>query len=183
MSFSTEKLRGLLNAEKGLASNNRYRVFLPSINGTPKPGGGSASYTGNTEDLSNLCTSAVIPGKQILTVDRGIGIEQLKVGIGHSLPEVSLTFYLTGTYSAREYWQEWMETIVSPQPPFTAGFHEDYSKQVTIEQVDKMGAKVYGVKLTKAYPTGLSEIQLNNQAQGAALELTVQLSYSNYEIT
>lgn len=183
MSFSTDKLRGLLDAQKGLASNNRFKVKLPSINGTPKPGGGSATFNGNTEDLSNLCTAAVIPGKQIITVDRQIGIEPIKVGVGHALPDVSLTFYLTGTYSARQYWQEWMETIVSPQPPFTAGYHADYSKQVTIEQVDKMGAKIYGVKLTKAYPTNLSEIQLNNQAQGAALELTVTLSYSNYEIS
>ena len=183
MSFRTENLRGLLNAQNGIASNNRYKVFLPQINNIPKPGGGNADFTGDTRDLSNLCTSAVIPGKQIITVDRQIGIEPIKVGIGHTLPEVSLTFYLTGTYSAREYWQEWMETIVSPQPPFTAGYHAEYSQQVTIEQIDKLDAKIYGVKLTKAYPTNLSEIQLNNQAQGAALELTVQLSYSNYEIT
>ena len=183
MSFSTDKLRALLNAQNGAASNNRYRVFMPNIDGTRKPGGGAASWGGNTEDLDLLCTQARIPGKTILTVDRQIGIEPIKVGVGHVLPEVSLTFYLTGTYSARDYFQEWVECIVSSEPPFVAGFLADYGHQVTIEQLDKQANKIYGVKLERAYPTTINEIELNNQAQQATLELTVSLAYSNYTIT
>ena len=105
---------------------------------------GAASWGGNTEDLDLLCTQARIPGKTILTVDRQIGIEPIKIGVGHVLPEVSLTFYLTGTYSARDYFQEWIECIVSSQPPFVAGFLADYGHQVTIEQLDKQANKIYG---------------------------------------
>jgi hypothetical protein len=183
MSFSTDKLRALVHKQKGAASNNRFKVFMPPINGTPKPGGGAAEWKGNTEDLDLLCTQARIPGKSILTLDRQIGIEPIKVGVGHVLPEVSLTFYLTGTYSARDYFQEWIECIVSPKPPFVAGFLEDYGKQLTIEQLDKQANKVYGVKLERAYPTTINEIELNNQAQQAVLEMTVSLAYSNYTIT
>jgi len=180
MAFSTDQLRSLLNNENGVASNNRYAVFLPPISGTPKPGGGAATYNGTMQDLNYLCTSASIPGKTIATIDRNIGLEPVKVANGYDLPPVSLTFYLTGQYSARNYFQEWIECVISREPPFTAGFLSDYGKQVTIEQRDKQNKKIFGVKLEKSYPLSINEIQLNNQPQASVSELTVTLAYSHY---
>jgi hypothetical protein len=89
---------------------------------------------------------------------------------------------LTNNYSARKYFQEWTETIASPVPPYTSGFHSDYAKSITVTQLDKLGNDVYSVELTKAYPTSISEVELNNQAQSAALELTVSMTYANFLI-
>lgn len=182
MTFRTELLRGILNDEGGIASGNRFRVQLPSLSGIQKPDGTTATDVVRREDLRELCTAAKIPGKQINTVDRMIGLEQIKVANGFVLSEVNLTFYLTNDYSARRYFQEWMDCIVSPKPPFEAGFHSNYANSVTIMQLDKKGNTVYTAELIKAYPTSMTEIDLNNQAQTSALELTVNFTYSNYLI-
>ena len=180
--FKTETLRGLLHQESGIATPNRFRVVLPALSGTPKPGGGNASDLVERRDLDLVCTAARIPGKNFNTIDRAIGLEQLKVVNGYSFSDVILTFYLTNNYSARKYFQEWSECIVSPSPPFNTGFHGNYAKSVTIDQLDKLGNPVYSVELEKAYPTTITEVELNNQAQGAALELSVSFTFSNYLI-
>ena len=182
MTFSTDNLRSTVHAQSGLAAGNRYIVQLPSLAGTQLPGGGSARDVADRQALSTLCTSARIPGKNFNLLDRQIGMEPVKVANGHTLGDVSLTFYLTNDYSARKYFQEWSECILSPEPPYLMGFHGDYAKSVYIEQQNRLGERVYRCELQKAYPINISEIELNNQAQGAALELTVTFTYSNYLI-
>lgn len=183
MTFSTDTLRSLMDRQQGAATPNRFRVLLPDITGTQKAGGLLLALSPATkEELNLLCTAARIPGKSINVVDRNIGMEQVRVANGHTLGEVTLTFYLTNAYNVRKYFQEWSECIVSPEPPFTAGFHKNYAKPVYIEQLNKIGDVVYKVRLEKAYPTTFTEIELNNQAQGAALEFSVSLTYSNYVI-
>lgn len=181
--FQTENLRALLNKEKGLAHQNRFKVTLPQINATcTKPDGGSPNNPYTAEDLTMLCTAANLPGKQFTTFDRQLGIENLKVAYGHTFSDVQLTFYLTGVYSLRDYFQEWAECVISKEPPFEAGYFEDYAARnvVKIEQMDKEGKKIYGVELRKVYPTSVGDIQLNNQQVSGPLELTVSLAFSNY---
>ena len=43
MTFMTDQLRGLLEAESGLYSPSRWRVYLPSINDKTKVNGGGAA--------------------------------------------------------------------------------------------------------------------------------------------
>jgi hypothetical protein len=183
MTFSTDTLRTLINDQNGLASNNRFRVIFPDISGTPKPGGGTAKVDADSpRALNSLCTSARFPGKNFNLLERGIGMEQLKIVNGFTFTEVAFTFYLTNNYSARKYFQEWTETIASPTPPYSAGFHNNYAKSISVTQLDKLGEPVYVAEMTKAYPTSISEIELNNQAQSAALELTVSMTYANFLI-
>ena len=182
MTFSTDNLRTVVHNENGLAAGNRYIVILPSLAGTQLPGGGSAVDPVDRKTLSTLCTSARIPGKNFNLLDRQIGMEPIKVANGHTFDNVALTFFLTNDYSAKKYFQEWSECIMSPEPPYLTGFHGNYAKSVTIEQQNRNAETVYRVELTKAYPISISEIELNNQAQGAALELTVTFTYSNFLI-
>ena len=179
--FSTERLRNLFG-DDGHASTNRFRVELPIIDGTEKPGGGSASTSIAGEDLNLLCTAARLPGTQINTIDRQIGMEPKKVAVGRIVTDVSLTFYLTNTYDSRIYWQEWMDCVASPSAPFMAGYLSKYGKDVKIQQLDRLGKPVYKVKLIKAYPINLSEIEFNNQANTSSAEFTVTLAYPEYQI-
>jgi len=178
--FSTDTLRARLNAENGPAHTNRWEVDLPQISGST-PGGGSVDG-GDNKALAELCTAVRIPGKTLVTLDRQLGLEPIKVASGYSFDAFSMTFYLTQTYSARKYFQAWMDLCVNPQPPYTAGFYKDYVKDVTVRQLDKLGSPIYGAKLINAYPLSINEIELNNQAMGSIGELTVTLQYSDYKI-
>ena len=180
MTFKTDDLRAFLNGENGVASESRWKVELPQISGTQKPGGGSASNY-STSDLNLVCTSVKMPGIDVVTIDRQIGMVPQKVGIGKTLNPVTMTFYLTNKYTARKYWQDWMECVVGTGAPYTAGFLQEYGKQVKIIQLDKLKAPVYTVKLIEAYPVNVSEIDLTNQAATAAAEFTITLQYTNFE--
>lgn len=182
MTFKTDDLRVLIDAERGVASQNRFLVSLPRLEGTAKPGGGTATDLIEVKNLNLLCTAARIPGKNLGQLERQIGMEPIKVVNGFTFSDVTLTFYLTNDYSARKYFQEWSECIVSPTPPYSAGFYKDYAKSVYVEQLDKNGDLVYSVELEKAYPTTITEVELNNQTQGSALELSVSFTFSNYLI-
>jgi len=186
MTFKTDILRKLIDDQKGIASNNRFQVTLPSLETprTAKPGNSDAYAIDPfpVRDLPILCTAARLPGKQVITADRKLGIEPINVAVGHNFAEVNLTFYLTNAYSVRKYFQEWSECIISPEPPFVAGFFEDYAKSVTVSQLDKLGKVIYSVELTKAYPTTITEVEFNNQLQGAPLEFSVSLAFTNYLI-
>ena len=182
MTFSTDKLRSLMDLQNGASAPNRFKVILPRISETLKADGTAAKEYATTEELSILCTAARLPGKNINVVDRNIGLEQLKIATGHVFSDISLTFYLTNSYGVRKYWQEWSECIITPKAPFTVGFHGNYAKPVSIYQLDKIGGEVYGIQLINAYPTSFTEIELNNKAQGAMSEFQVSLTFSNYEI-
>lgn len=183
MTFKTDELRSLLDVEKGVASPSRWKVILPKISGDDKPGGGTVEWQGTINDMNLVCTAARLPGIDVVTVDRNIGMVPQKVAVGKTNTPVSLTFYLTNVYTSRKYFQEWMETVVGTGAPYTAGFLGLYGKDVTIQQLDKIGEKVYEVKLQQAYPINLSEIELNNAAATAAAEFTVTLQYTNYTVS
>ena len=181
MNFSTDTLRGLLGAD-GLASPNRWMVVLPPLTGKTKVSGGSpGQYSAN--DLNVLCTSARIPGKTIRTIERPMGPVTTRAAVGFDPGEANFTFYLTHNYTVRRYFQDWVDCVVSSVPPYNVGFFDDYKADILVEQLDKKGSYSYITKLKDAYPTNIAEIELNNQAQQAALELTVTIAFKDYEAT
>ena len=67
-----------------------------------------------------------------------------------------------------------------------AGYYNNYVKDVTIHQLergnDTVADSVYSVTLVDAFPTQMELLQLNNQAQTTAMEMTVSLAYKTYKI-
>ena len=181
MNFSTDSLRGLLGTN-GLASPSRWMVVLPQISGKTKvSGGGVGEY--NANDLNILCTNARIPQKTVRTIERQMGAVSTKAAVGFEPGEANFSFYLTHDYMVRKYFQDWMDCVVSDQPPFEVGFFDEYKADILVEQLDKKGNFVYITKLIDCYPTNIAEIELNNAAQQAALELVVTIAFKNYEAT
>ena len=182
--FSPDRFRAAVTVGLGIASSNRFEIELPTINKMVKVNGEKVEDYTTSEDRVMLCTAAQLPGKQISTTNRGIGIEQQAIATGHTMPEVNLTFYLTNTYSMKHYFQEWQECITSQDPDNAqyVGYYSNYAdgKEVRIRQYSRNARRVYSVKLIDAYPTNVSVIEYNNQAQAAAAELTVSLAYRTY---
>ena len=182
--FSPDRFRGTVTLGLGLASANRFEVEMPSIRGMVKVNGKEVEDATTSEDRTMLCTAAQLPGKQITTTTRGIGIDQQAIATGHTMPEVNLTFYLTNTYSMKHYFQEWQECITSQDPDKAqhVGYYSNYAtgKEVRVRQYTRNARRVYSVKLIDVFPTNVSVVEYNNQAQTAAAELTVGLAYRTY---
>ena len=186
--FAPDRFRGTIMAQLGMASSNKWTVEWPKINNMQFPVAGATRDFSNSEDKNLLCTAAGIPGKQIQTTTRQLGGENLPVAVGHTMPEVTFSYYLTNSYEMRQYFQEWMNGIThqpgkggkNADKPTFAGYFTEYARDVKVRQYTRNGRRVYDVKLHDAFPTNLSTIELNNQLQSAAHEFTVSIAYRTY---
>ena len=182
--FAPDRFRATMGNNLGLAFNNRFQVKFPNIGNMVTPNGGSIKDKTNGEDRSLMCTAAGMPGKQVNTVNRGYGIENQLAVTGHSMPEVSFTFYLPNTFVMREYFEKWMEACSSAikDEAQYVGYYDEYSKNdIEVASYARAGLHSYTCKLINCFPTSINTIEFNNQAQTAAAEMTVSIAYRTYE--
>jgi hypothetical protein len=185
--FAPDRFRATLTNNFGLASPNRFQVEFPKLDGLLKPNGGAIFDKTTSEDRDILCVAAGMPSKNITTVNRGYGMENQMVASGHTFPEVSFSFYLTNTYSMREYFERWMQAVTSADPEeaqylgYYGGKDGYASKDVKVRAYTRNGRKAYTVDLINCYPTQCGEIQFQSSNQTAAHEMTVSISYRTYK--
>ena len=101
---SVDQLKTLVNSKLGYASANQFMVTLPtdfqsrSILGTitsliTNPVGALFGGAGGNE-LNILFNRVSLPGRQVLTTDRTIGMERQRMAYGYAVGEVSMSFYM-----------------------------------------------------------------------------------------
>ena len=182
--FAPDRFRATMTNNFGLASPSRFEVEFPNINGLVKPNGGKIKDKTNVEDRNLLCVAAGMPSKNLNTVNRGYGIENQMVVTGHSFPEVSFSFYLTNTYSMREYFERWMQACSSQDPDEQqfVGYYKEYSKKsVRVRAYTRNGRRAYTVDLFNCFPTSCNTVEFNSAPQTAAHEMTVSMAYRTYQ--
>lgn len=164
---SIDELKGSIGG--GLSRADRYKVILP----------GEFGVDGAT--VNSLCRAANIPGRQIVTNDRTIGMMTQKMPYAFLSDDVTLTFLLTHDYSLRKYFEEWQSKIIGFES-YEVAYKNEYARDVIIQQLNHGDdSVVYGVKLIKAFPTTMNAIELSDASQNQLVELTVQLSYTVWE--
>jgi hypothetical protein len=138
-----------------------------------------------------------MPGKQILSLDKRIGMVQEKVAYGYAVDDVTLTFYLLNDYGVKNYFDSWRSRIIN-EDTYEVGYKTSYALPVKIHQMRKPlvgmsggigpirvnlgvgGGSVYSVELIDAFPTTISQIDFTNEQDGL-VEFSVQLSYTNWK--
>lgn len=138
MSYSVEQLKSLLSAERGFASSNMYRVLLPSLQGRRKMDGTVISNY-SPENINLLCKGSSLPGRQILTLDRQIGMTNTKVAYGYAVTELDLSFACTNSYLIRRYFEDWQQLAISNKSGIQshAGYFDDYTQSIRVAQIRK----------------------------------------------
>ena len=150
-----------------------------------------------------LCANVNLPGRQILTQERLIGVKGRKMPNGFASDDVNMTFYVMNDYKIKEYFEDWQESIIS-QNTYEIKYSSEYAKDVRIAQlkkgmafdfpIDKIlgmnvdidlrtrNSIVYEVLLMDAFPTTMNTVEFNNDQDGL-VQLNVQLSYRNWTST
>ena len=209
---SIDQLKALVSSKAGLARSNSFLVelpnldgsntsflqgvlsrFTPAIPGLPNIFGGG---TPNSSDLNILCKNVSMPGKQVLTVERQIGMKFEKMAYGYAVDDVAMTFYLLNDYGVMNYFNQWRSLILNEETG-TVNYKNQYAKSVKIHQLSKplvglsksfgpvrvnvgLGSgSIYSVSLNEAFPTTINAIDFSNELDGL-VECTVQLSYTNW---
>ena len=207
-----EDLKSVATAKLGFARPNQFLVEMPPIGSNAFGGVGGflanllpsipnipnvlETGTPSSREMNILCSSATLPGKQVLTSDRRIGMEFQKVAYGYAVDDVSLTFYLMNDYGVKTYFDAWIASTINEETGGVA-YKSEYAKSIKIHQLRRAikgksidigplsanvgigGGTVYAVELINAFPTTLQAVELTNELDGL-LQLTVQISYTRW---
>jgi hypothetical protein len=188
---SISEIKSSITFGGGLARSNQFLVTLPSLGA-----GGIIGFLG-ARNMNILCRSASLPGKQTLTHEKRTGMKLEKVAYGYAVDDVTLTFLETSTLPVRSYFDQWRSLILDEDGQ-TAAYKSEYQKRVVIHQLAMpvpiaalpvfnrlpidVQASTYSVELINAFPTTMTGIDYNNEADGF-VETTVQMSYTNWKRT
>jgi len=206
---SVDQLKTLVSSKLGYASANQFQVTLPTDFSGRGAGGilntitslvtnpiGALTGAGGGEEMNILCNRVSLPGRQVLTTDRTIGMERQQMAYGYAVGEVSMTFYVMNDYGVKKYFDQWYSMTV-PDRTGKANYKVNYAKSVKIHQLRKPlknigldvgpidfniglgGGAVYTVELVDAFPKTIQAIELSNDLDGL-VQLTVDLSYTNH---
>ena len=186
--MNIDQLKGVASKGRGFASSNQFLVELPPVGGY------------NTNDLNILCTNVNLPGRQIMTQERLIGLKARKMPNGFASDDINLTFHVMNDYNIRKYFETWQNKVIN-QDTFEIGYANTFTEQVRIKQLKKGMAfdfpidKIFGLNLDldirtqesivytcileDAFPTTMNTIEFSDEQDGL-VKLNVQLSYTNW---
>ena len=128
MSLNIDTFKGAVSAGGGFAKTNLFVVQLPTnIPGAPVI---------NSNTLNLVCKGAQMPGRQILTSERIIGMKSIKTAYGFLTDDVSLTFHVMNDFKIKEYFEAWQQSVVNTTTQELNYFNE-YTRNVEIRQLSK----------------------------------------------
>jgi hypothetical protein len=189
---SIDNIKSTIRKHGGIAPNNRYNViFTPpeqsllnldvqSVVSSLLSGGFSASSLINDpRDISLLCQSVQMPGRNIATFDHQDFQQSNKFPYTVIDSEVTMEFLVTNDYYIRKMFDNWMNGIYNTNT-HRIGLKENYSVDCVIQHLNQENIPIHGVKLLKAFPTDISAMELS-QEDSALVKMTVTWAYDKFE--
>ena len=194
-----DNLKATISKKGGVAFANRFQVFFQPpgavtlknlLNSDPKSlvgdlaknaisGGSPKNIIPDPRDISILCESVNLPGRQISTVDYQADRQTIKIPYGIINEDVTMSFILTNDYYMKQLFDKWMSGIFDVEK-YRVGYKKDFVTDVVIQQLNKNNVPVYSVRLEDAFPVTMQSIQLDSNSENTIQKLNVTLSYENY---
>jgi len=129
--MNIDDLKALISNKDGVARSNVFAVALPPIAGL------------RSRELNLLCSNVNLPGRQIMTQERDIGLITQKVANNQTYDDVNLTFRCLNDYGIREYFEAWQNLCID-QSSLEVGYLNEYAFNVKIHQLKRgFGAPTY----------------------------------------
>jgi len=189
---SIDNLKATISKKGGLAKANRFNViFTPpsasllnlnpqSIVGSIISGNFSAgNLINDPRDISILCQSVTIPGRNISTFDHQDVRQSNKFPYTFIDEDVTFTFLLTNDYYMRQMFDNWMSGIFDADS-YRVGYKKDYSVDVVIQQLNEKNIPVYGVRLQNAFPINIDSIELSQEGQDV-VKMSATFAYDKFK--
>ncbi len=117
-----EELKSLIGSNGNIQRPNLFRVILPPIKGY------------NTKDLNLLCKAVIMPGRQLGTLEKQIGMYKYDIVNQMSVSEVTMTFHVPTTHTVKNYFNEWQKVAFNKGE---VGYYKDYARDIKIETMSK----------------------------------------------
>ena len=196
---SIDNLKATISKKGGVAMQNRFQIFFQPptansmkslLNSDPKvlvgslaknaiSGGSIKNMVPDPRDISILCESVNLPGRQITTIDYQAEKQSIKIPYSAINEDVTMSFILTNDYYMKKLFDDW-QSAVFDMNRYRAGYKKDFTTDIIIQQLNQQNIPVYGVKLENAFPVTVSSINMDNNSENTIQKLNVTLSYENF---
>lgn len=189
--MSIDTIKATISKKGGLAPSNKFNViFTPpeqallnlnkeNVVGSLLSGNFSgANLINDPRDITILCQSVSIPGRNISTFDHQDVNQVNKFPYTFIDEDIDMTFLLTNDYYMRQMFDNWMSGVFDANS-YRVGYKKDYSCDIIIQQLNQKNIPVYGVKLEKAFPVNINAIELNQEGQ-QLLQMTATFAYDKF---
>ena len=187
---SVDTLRGTLGKRGGVAKANRFSIYMPlplisinpgSILTNLASGNGfnPMSLLNDPRDMSLLCESCSLPGRTIATTEHMTRLKAIKKPYGYINDDVTFTFLLTGDYYIKQVFDDWTAKLFDFEKG-EVSYKDDCVSDVTIQQLGPSNIPIYTCKLQKAFPVGVSAVELSNTSENTISRVTVTMAYDEW---
>jgi hypothetical protein len=164
--------KSIISKRGGLSKANRFDVL---INLPPNIGSDDRG-----RDLSLLCESAQLPGKQITTLEWSLYGHNIKVPTNFIQEDATLVFNITNDYYAKRIFDIWQNRVIS-DVSYLLAYDSEFKVDILIRQLDEEDKIVYTTQLMRAYPISVQAIALDNNAESQTQKLSVVFAYDNFK--
>jgi len=126
------------------------------------------------------CHQAQIPGINIATTDKDIGLRSIAYQQIYS--DIILSFYCDANMHMYKFWEDWCKAAVSPTNRRT-GYYDDYVNTIKIIQLNRQKNKVAQWILEDAYPKQVDPISVDYSANDSIMSINVTVTYRKFTST
>ncbi len=183
-----DKFKSVISKRGGLAPSNRFAVYmaLPLISFDPQNliakafgQGKKQPFINDPRDVSILCDSATLPGRQISTTDFSSNLLVKKMPYTYINDDVTMSFHITNDHFMKKYFENWFNRMFDRRT-MTMRYKSDYTTDVIIQQLDQRDVPVYTCTLKNAFPTTISGYEVSNGAENSTQKMSITLSYDDW---
>lgn len=191
---SINDIKAAVTKHGGLAMQNRFAVYMQppaaSLLNLDIQGAITSAISGNfsiknafndPRDISLLCESCSLPGRQITTMDYQSIRQAIKIPNGYINEDITFSFHLTHDYYIKKMFDKWVSAVIDFKN-YRVRYQNEYTTDVIIQQLDKKNIPIYGIKLYKAFPVTINSINLDNTAENTPQKVSVTMAYEDYAV-
>lgn len=187
-----DKFKSVISKRGGLAPQNRFAVYmaLPLISFDPQDliakvfdqganTSGGLFGINDPRDVSILCDSVSMPGRQIATSDLQNNLLAVKMPYTYMNDDVTFSFHITNDHFMKKYFEKWFNQIVDRRS-MTIKYKAQYATDVIIQQLDQRDVPVYTCTLRNAFPTTIAGYEVSNAGENQTQRMQITLAYDDW---
>jgi hypothetical protein len=148
---------------------NQFRIFMSK--------GPNGIGTKNFEFLGK---AASIPASTIGNVDVPYRGRQLKVPGDRTFEDWTLTVFNDGEWSARSYFERWMQVLQGHRQPVRSVNATDVYGNAVVQQLSRTGVAIATYTMEDIYPTNVAAIDLGFDTNDSVEEFQVTFAVNNW---
>lgn len=178
--------------KEGLQRSNRFQLIISipdkvmsqlgdlvtEINKSPSgyPDDGNKSSSSDVaRTLSLMAADVNTPGYNVSSVEMHVGTTR-KIAYDKSTGDFNVTFRCSGNMTEKKLFDAWIKFMF--RPDHAVSFYEDYvSPKIKVMTLDYEGNVTYECAVSEAYPSVITELNLNTEQSDAILDFQVTFNY------